>query len=93
MFCRHVFTTAFATLVAFVFTAGIAHAQAGGANACSSLPNQGTLKAALDKATAEEKSGLNNHMWATIVDRDGVVCAVARKPRDLCAESQHRKRL
>ena len=44
---------------------------------CSKLPNHGSLKAALDKATAEEKSGLNNHMWATIVDRDGVVCAVA----------------
>ena len=25
----------------------------------------------------DETSGLNNHMWGTIVDRDGVVCAVA----------------
>jgi uncharacterized protein GlcG (DUF336 family) len=59
-----------------VLTAGTTHAQPQGAG-CTSLPNHGTLKAALDKATAEEKSGLNNHMWATIVDRDGVVCAVA----------------
>jgi len=26
---------------------------------------------------AAETSGLNNHMWGTIVDRNGVVCAVA----------------
>jgi uncharacterized protein GlcG (DUF336 family) len=55
----------------------MASAQSADASGCTALPNHGTLKAALDKATAEEKSGLNNHMWATIVDRDGVVCAVA----------------
>src|SRR5690349_23511416 len=27
-------------------------------------------------ATQAETSGLNNHMWATVVNRDGVVCAV-----------------
>jgi hypothetical protein len=41
------------------------------------LPSHGALKAALAAAVAAEKSGLNNQMWATIVDRDGVVCAVA----------------
>ena len=46
-------------------------------NNCGSLPNSGTLQAALISATATETSGLNNHMWATIVDRDGTVCAVA----------------
>jgi uncharacterized protein GlcG (DUF336 family) len=38
------------------------------------------LSAALnDEATANSPnvSGLNNQMWATIVDRDGIVCAVA----------------
>lgn len=44
---------------------------------CSNLPGYAQLKAALDSATATETSGLNNQMWATIVDRDGVVCAVA----------------
>jgi uncharacterized protein GlcG (DUF336 family) len=44
---------------------------------CSKLPKYDALKAAIDKATADETSGLNNQMWATIVDRDGVVCAVA----------------
>src|SRR6266487_1889434 len=46
-------------------------------NACDGLPKFTALKAALDAATATETSGLNNQMWATIVDRDGVVCAVA----------------
>ncbi len=46
-------------------------------SSCGNLPNYAALKAAIDKATADETSGLNNHMWATVVDRDGVVCAVA----------------
>src|SRR5438046_2454339 len=46
-------------------------------NGCKSLPNVIALKAALDSATATETSGLNNQMWGTVVDRDGVVCAVA----------------
>jgi uncharacterized protein GlcG (DUF336 family) len=46
-------------------------------NECKSLPNQGALQSALLAATAAETSGLNNQMWGTIVDRDGVVCAVA----------------
>ena len=44
---------------------------------CSNLPGHAQLKAALNTATAAETSGLNNQMWATIVNRDGVVCAVA----------------
>ena len=48
-----------------------------GPNGCSSLPGYAALKAALDSATSTEASGLNNQMWATIVDRDGIVCAVA----------------
>ena len=46
-------------------------------NGCSSLPSYTALKTALDSAVATEASGLNNQMWATIVDRDGIVCAVA----------------
>ena len=44
---------------------------------CHNLPSYSALKTALDSAVAVETSGLNNQMWATIVDRDGVVCAVA----------------
>ncbi len=46
-------------------------------NGCSSLPSYSALKTALESAVATEASGLNNQMWATIVDRDGIVCAVA----------------
>jgi uncharacterized protein GlcG (DUF336 family) len=48
-----------------------------GADACRGMPGHAALKAALDAATQTETSGLNNQMWATIVNRDGVVCAVA----------------
>ncbi len=44
---------------------------------CASLPTHAQLKAALDTAVLAETSGLNNHMWATVVNRDGAVCAVA----------------
>ncbi len=47
------------------------------AGGCRSLPGYAALKAALITATAAETTGLNNQMWATIVDRDGIVCAVA----------------
>ncbi|HEV8042516.1 MAG TPA: heme-binding protein [Bryobacteraceae bacterium] len=52
-------------------------AQDFGNNNCRNLPNYSALKAALAAATATEASGLNNQMWGTVVDRDGVVCAVA----------------
>jgi uncharacterized protein GlcG (DUF336 family) len=44
---------------------------------CSLLPTWNDLKAALTTATAEPNGLLRNHMWGTIVDRDGIVCAVA----------------
>jgi uncharacterized protein GlcG (DUF336 family) len=43
----------------------------------STLPNQAALKTALTAAVTTETSGLDLNMWATIVDRDGIVCAVA----------------
>jgi uncharacterized protein GlcG (DUF336 family) len=47
------------------------------ASNCRNLPSYSALRTALDSAVATETSGLNNQMWATIVDRDGIVCAVA----------------
>ena len=85
MFRHLTFARCIGTVVAFVSAAAIASAQPNTDN-CSALPNHGTLKAALDKATAEEKSGLNNHLWATVVDRDGVVCAVAFSGTDRAAQ-------
>ena len=68
-----------ALALALTSAGGVVHAGDGGDgnNDCSSLPNYGQLKTALAAATATESSGLNNQMWGTIVDRDGVVCAVA----------------
>ncbi|WP_321477005.1 heme-binding protein [uncultured Paludibaculum sp.] len=48
-----------------------------GNSPCSGLPGYSELKAALKTATAAESSGLNNQMWASIVNRDGMICAVA----------------
>lgn len=77
MFTRRLSAGSAAVLIGIACATVPAHAQPTDPAGCSALPSHGTLKAALDKATAEEKSGLNNHMWATVVDRDGVVCAVA----------------
>ena len=59
--------------------APLALAAEGDANrsGCRSLPSHSRLESALEAAVAAETSGLNNHMWATLVDRDGIVCAVA----------------
>src|SRR5438045_7885684 len=67
------------TLAAFLTcTIGVAKADDDNtSNGCKNLPNQAALKAALVSATITETSGLDNQMWGTIVDRDGIVCAVA----------------
>src|SRR5918993_2491394 len=44
---------------------------------CRLLPSWEQLRAALIQARKESNGGLNLDMWGTIVDRDGVVCAVA----------------
>jgi uncharacterized protein GlcG (DUF336 family) len=48
-----------------------------GGNACSDLPSYAQLKSALVSASSSDASGFNLNMWATVVNRDGVVCAVA----------------
>ena len=47
------------------------------AAACSQLPNHAQLQSALAYARAQMNGGFNLDMWGTIVNRDGVVCAVA----------------
>src|ERR1700722_17688423 len=46
-------------------------------SACNGLPGYSQLKSAIAQETQAESSGLNNQMWATVENRDGVVCAVA----------------
>jgi uncharacterized protein GlcG (DUF336 family) len=81
------------TLVASASVLGICTTQAHAANAeasrsadfggnssspaCAGLPTHGQLEAALTGARAQANGGFNLDMWATVVNRDGVVCAVA----------------
>jgi uncharacterized protein GlcG (DUF336 family) len=56
------------------------------ANGCKGLPTYAQLKAALSSAVAADTTGFNLNMWATIVDRDGIVCAVAFSGADRGAQ-------
>jgi uncharacterized protein GlcG (DUF336 family) len=49
----------------------------GNNSSCSGLPNNTALKNALTAAVNAEGTGFNLNMWATVVNRDGIVCAVA----------------
>lgn len=66
---------------AIVVLAGVTFASssalAAASQECAALPSWTALQKALDAAVTTETSGLNLQMWATIVDRDGIVCAVA----------------
>jgi len=64
------------TLFLFAGVTCLTHA-AFAQNNCANLPDQTELKRMLLSARAAENSGRNVQQWATIVDRDGVVCAVA----------------
>jgi uncharacterized protein GlcG (DUF336 family) len=46
-------------------------------SACSQLPSYNQLRAALVSAQGQSNGGFGLNMWGTIVNRDGVVCAVA----------------
>jgi uncharacterized protein GlcG (DUF336 family) len=47
------------------------------APACSDLPSWSDLQSALAQATAGSNGGFGLNMWASVVNRDGIVCAVA----------------
>ena len=51
-------------------------------NECSLLPSQADLKAALLAARNASNGGFNLDMWGTMVNRDGIVCAVAFTGKD-----------
>ena len=44
---------------------------------CDQLPGHAALKAALSAARRASNGGFNLDMWGTVVNRDGIVCAVA----------------
>jgi uncharacterized protein GlcG (DUF336 family) len=49
----------------------------GGGSACRDVPSHAALRDALEAARAQASGGFNLEMWGTVVNRDGVVCAVA----------------
>lgn len=48
-----------------------------GSDRCNGLPNQGQLRDALVAARQQPNGGFDLDMWGTLIDRDGIVCAVA----------------
>ena len=77
--CRAFALAAIGTLVSL-------SAQAAIDPSCASLPSHAALKSALVNAVTVETSGLNLQMWATLVNRDGLVCAVAFSGTDRGAQ-------
>jgi uncharacterized protein GlcG (DUF336 family) len=63
--------------VVLMLAAGSARADDDRSSACRDLPSQGALRAQLEAARAQPNGGFNLEMWATVVNRDGIVCAVA----------------
>ena len=64
---------AFASLT--MLASAVLHAQGG--SGCQGLPSWTALQAQLKAAQAQTNGGFGLNMWATVVNRDGVVCAVA----------------
>lgn len=49
----------------------------GQGSGCAALPSYSQLKTALTAARAQANGGFNLDMWGAVVNRDGIVCAVA----------------
>lgn len=74
---RKLFVTSLALVGFTALSAGVARADAQQSNACKNLPSHAELSAALSAARGEANGGFDLAMWGTVVNRDGVVCAVA----------------
>lgn len=68
-----------AALAAVTVTAAAENgtSQNGTNSRCAALPTYAQLKTALTAAREQDNGGFNLDMWGTVVDRDGIVCAVA----------------
>jgi uncharacterized protein GlcG (DUF336 family) len=71
---KSVVTAAF--LLALGLNQASAQAQPAG-QSCPGAPTHAALRAALVAAQAQANGGLGFHMWGSVVDRDGQVCAVS----------------
>ena len=66
-------------------TLGVSAARAGDddrQSQCKGLPSQSALRNALETAQAQPNGGFGLEMWATVVNRDGIVCGVAFSGHD-----------
>lgn len=63
----------FHSIIAVALASGAVSAYAD----CSAVPGHAALKTALTAARLQANGGFNLDMWGTVVDRDGIVCAVA----------------
>ena len=55
-------------------------------NECRGLPGYSALKQALTAARVQPNGGFNLDMWGTVVNRDGLVCAVVFTGKDRGAQ-------
>jgi uncharacterized protein GlcG (DUF336 family) len=63
--------------VALAADASFDRSDANSPGACAGLPGHDVLEAALTAARHADNGGFNLDMWGTVVNRDGIVCAVA----------------
>jgi uncharacterized protein GlcG (DUF336 family) len=74
------FVVCLAFAAVFAVSMGAAWAQQGGnsqGTVCTGLPSQSALRTALTQARQASNGGFHLDMWGTVVNRDGIVCAVA----------------
>ena len=63
--------------LAFASNIALADSDHSARSNCTGLPTHSDLKTALVAARGAANGGFNLDMWGTVVNRDGVVCAVA----------------
>jgi len=71
------FLTGLAIIGGLAMSAATPRADDGRASECRDVPSHSALRNALEAARAASNGGFNLDMWGTVVNRDGVVCAVA----------------
>ena len=71
------FLAGLALVGSVLFGARAPRADGDGSAACRDAPSHAALRVALEAARAQANGGFNLDMWGTVVNRDGVVCAVA----------------
>lgn len=67
-----------------ITTGAFAESTVAAVSGCNGLPSHAELTTALQSAVTAggENGGLSHDMWGTIVDRDGIVCQVAKSGLD-----------